>query len=92
MDAAASDTYTMTATVERASVTTPMTMTWQIDGVQVRQHTITDTLTDTLAFTGNITGTYEVLVEASNAAGVAIAEHTIIVGSQFYIPLVMRPE
>lgn len=92
MDAAASDTYTMTATVEQASVTTPMTMTWQIDGVQVRQHTITDTLTDTLAFTGNITGTYEVLVEASNAAGVVIAEHTIIVGSQFYIPLVMRPE
>jgi hypothetical protein len=79
-------TYELTATVRRDTATTPITMTWQIDGIEVRQNT--GTLTDTFTFEGYPAGTYTLLLEASNAAGIVITEHTIRVGYPIYIPAI----
>lgn len=76
---------TLSATIERETVTLPISYSWWVDGERIEP---IPAVSDSITFRRTRSGTYTILVEARNAAGTVITIHTIFVGEITYLPLV----
>ncbi len=95
--------YTLTATVGSAlTPTMPITYIWQIVGEDVKPPVVRHSITDTFLFQGEISGTYTIVVTATNGTtangGQASDLHNIELtdtggpgdGNIIYLPLILR--
>jgi murein DD-endopeptidase MepM/ murein hydrolase activator NlpD len=69
--------YTFTATVSPTVASLPLTYVWKVAGGPAETHS--GTLSNTLSFAWEAPKTYQIRVEASNAAGTVTATHSIVV-------------